>query len=76
MKTTILCSTAFVVSATMAFAGGHLPEQAKVGAFANDVTKAAQGDDDTPGASDAAGISKGGWGNGTPNGPATDDEDE
>lgn len=73
-KTTILGTTALLLSASMAFAKGHLPPQSNVGDFANDVTVAAKGDDGTPGASDAAGIDKGGWGNGTPNGPATDDE--
>lgn len=48
-------------------AKGHLPEEVMTPDFATDVTVAAITTDE--GASEAADIAKGGWGNGTENGP-------
>lgn len=67
MKLTALFVATLVAGTSMAFAKGHLPEGAMTPDFATDVTVAAITTD--KGASEAADIAKGGWGNGTENGP-------
>lgn len=68
MKLTAILAATLVVGSTAAFAGGHLPAEAKVTPFANAVSAA--GVSGTAGDAASGLGSAGGWGNATDLGPA------